>query len=334
MTMDALRNAFEKKRVVITGGLGFIGSGLAHAAAALGARVRLLDAKLDPYGWNEANIRDLRPAPELMAGDVRDPRAVEQALAGADVVFDCAAQVSHTLSVRDPLLDTDINCRGALTVLEALRRVAPKARVVYASTRGVIGRMHSSPVDELHPTHPTDINGIDKLAAEKYYQFYHRVHGLKTTALRIANTFGPRSQMRHGDYGIVNWFIRLGLEGREIAIYGEGKQTRDYNYVDDVSRAFLLAAVRPEAVGEVFMLGSGQATPFVEMVEKIRQATGLRPPIRHLPWDEERKAIEIGDYVVSIDKARRLLGWEPEVSLDDGLARTVAFYRERRAEYF
>lgn len=332
--MDSLRGAFENKRVVITGGLGFIGSNLAHAAARLGARVRILDAKLDPYGWNEANLRDLRPAPEAVAGDVRDPRAVEQALAGADFVFDCAAQVSHTLSVRDPLLDADINCRGALTVLEALRRVAPQARAVFASTRGVIGRMQSSPVDELHPTQPVDVNGIDKLAAEKYYLFYHRVHGLKTTALRIANTFGPRGQMRHGDYGIVNWFIRLGLEGREIAIYGDGRQTRDYNYVDDVSRAFLLAASRPEAVGEVFMLGSGQATPFVEMVEKIRRATGLRLPVRHLAWDAERKAIEIGDYVVSIDKARRLLGWTPQVPLDEGLERTVAFYRERRKEYF
>jgi len=325
---------FNGRRVVITGGLGFIGSSLAQRLAPFGARLRILDAKLDPYGWNEANLKGIVPAPEVVAGDIRDAEAVRRILDGADFVFDCASQISHTLSVRDPFLDIDINCRGALNVLEGVRRTAPGARVVYACTRGVIGRMQANPIDESHPTQPTDMNGIDKLAAEKYHQLYHRLYGVRTTSLRIANTYGPRSQMRHGDYGVVNWFTRLALEGREIAIYGDGRQTRDYNYIDDVSEAFLLAAATPEAEGEVFMLGSGRETPFIEVLELIREETGLSLPIRHLPWDAERKSIEIGNYVVSIAKARRLLGWNPATPLREGIRRMVAFYRDRRADYF
>jgi UDP-glucose 4-epimerase len=270
-----VRSSFAGRQVVITGGLGFIGSSLAWGVSRLGARVRILDAKLSPYGWNEANLKGLEPYPEIVVGDIRDPEAVARVLAGADFVFDCAGQISHTLSVRDPFLDIDINCRGALTVLEGVRRTAPGARVIYAGTRGIIGRMRHEPIDEDHPTDPVDINGIDKLAAEKYHLFYHRTHGLRTTSLRIANTYGPRGQMRHGDYGIVNWFTRLALEGKEIAIYGDGLQTRDYNYIDDVVAAFLLTAANPRAEGETFMLGSGVATPFVQVLELIRRETGL-----------------------------------------------------------
>ncbi len=334
MNTELARPAFQGKRVLITGGLGFIGSSLAQQCATLGARVRILDARLDPYGWNDANLKGIDPAPEVIIGDIRDARAVAAAMQGVDFIFDCASQVSHTLSVRDPLLDADINCRGALTVLEGIRQRAPQARVIYAATRGVIGGMVYSPIDEQHPTLPKDFNGIDKLAAEKYYLLYHQLHGLRATSLRIANTYGPRSQMRHGDYGIVNWFIRLALEGREIAIYGDGSQTRDYNYIDDVVLAFIQAAITPAAEGEIFMLGSGQATPFIDMVELIRKTVGLTIPVRHLDWDQERQAIEIGNYVVTIDKARRLLNWEPRVSLQDGIQETVAFYHQRQSEYF
>ena len=325
---------FKNRRVVVTGGLGFIGSNLALRAASLGARVRILDARLEGYGWNDANLKGCAPAPEVFHGDIRDPGAVAPVLEGADVVFDCAAQVSHTRSVREPFLDLDINCRGALTVLEGMRHACPRARLVYAGTRGMIGPMVRNPVDEEHPTDPVDMNGIDKLAAEKYGRLYHRLHGLWTASLRIPNAYGPRSQVRHGDYGILTWFIRLALEGREIAIYGEGRQTRDFLFVDDVVEAFLRAAAEDRAAGEVFMLGSGREVPFVEALEIVRRETGLQPPIRHLPWDARRRAIEIGDFRVSSAKAERLLGWKPRVDLEEGIRRTVAFYRERRKDYF
>jgi nucleoside-diphosphate-sugar epimerase len=331
---DKLKETFRGKLVLITGGLGFIGSSLAWGAAACGARIRILDAKLDPYGWNEANLKGMATAPEVLVGDTRDQAAVAAALRGADYVFECAGQISHTLSMQNPLLDADINLKGALTVLEGIRQVAPQARVVYAASRGLVGRMQQTPVTEAHPTEPVDVNGINKLAAEKQHLLYHRVHGVRTTSLRIANTYGPRGQMRHGDYGIVNWFTRLALEGKEIAIYGEGLQTRDYNYVDDVVTAFLLAAVTPAAEGEVFMLGSGIETPFIRVLEMIREETGLQIPIRHMPWDQGRKAIEIGNYAAAIEKARKVLGWEPKVTLPEGIRRMVEFYRAHRQDYF
>ncbi len=313
-------------KVLVTGGLGFIGSNLAMAASAQGARVTVLDALLPAYGGNRANLEGAKTPIRVDVGDVRNLSLVQELIAGADVVFDCASQISHSLSVKEPFLDVDINCKGALTVLEAARHKAPNARLVYASTRGVIGRTVYSPIDEEHPTEPTDMNGIDKLAAEKYYRLYGELYGLWTTSLRISNTYGARAQMRHDDYGVVNWFLRQAMRREPITIHGEGKQLRDYNHVDDVVRAFFLAATVPEARGQAFLLGSGAGTSLIAMIETILDIAGWDHQVTKIPRPQERQAIEIGNYVVTIEKAKRLLGWTPEVPVREGLQHTHDWY--------
>lgn len=315
-------------RVLVTGGLGFIGSNLAVAAVAQGASVTVLDALLPAYGGNRLNVEGAARPVEVVVGDVRDAALVRRVIDGADVVFDCAAQVSHSLSVKDPFLDIDINCRGALTLLEAARHHAPRARLVYASTRGVIGRTVYSPIDEQHPTEPTDMNGIDKLAAEKFYRLYGELYGLWTSSLRISNTYGPRAQMRHDDYGVVNWFLRRAMRREPITIHGEGRQLRDYNHVDDVVRAFFLAASVEAARGHAFLLGSGAGTSLIHMIETILDIVGWEHAVTKIPRPHERQAIEIGNYVVTIDKARTLLGWSPSIGVRDGLEATHRWYAE------
>ncbi len=315
-------------KVVVTGGLGFVGSNLAVAAASQGARVTVVDACLPQYGFNHANVEGARTPVEVVVGDIRDLETMRRCLQGADVVFDCAAQVSHSLSVKDAFLDVDINCRGTLTVLEAARAVAPRAHLVFASTRGVIGRTVYSPIDEAHPNEPTDMNGIDKLAGEKYYRLYGDLYGLWTSSLRISNTYGPRGQMRNDDYGVVNYFLRKCMRREPITIHGEGLQLRDYNHVYDVVRAFFLAATKAEAKGHAFLLGSGAGTALITMIDTMRELTGFDTPVTKVPRPHERQAIEIGNYVVTIEKARRLLGWSPTIGTREGLAQTLAFYAE------
>lgn len=321
------------KAVLITGGLGFIGSNLAVRCATLGARVSIVDACLPWYGWNEFNLHEVRDRVEMVLGDTRDIDLMCRLVNGKDFLFDCAAQVSHTLSVKDPFLDIDINCRGTMTVLEACRRENPSIKVVFASTRGVIGRLQRSPIDETHPTEPTDMNGIDKLAAEKYYALYYRLYGIRSCSLRISNTYGPRGQMRSDDYGVVNWFIRRALLNEPIVIHGDGLQTRDYNYVDDVVEAFLLAASSDRADGQVYMLGSGESTRFIDVIEMIIELTGTRRRVEKIPRPAERAAIEIGNYEVSIDKIRSQLGWQPRTTLREGLEKTIEYYRQFLKHY-
>lgn len=324
----------EGKEVLITGGLGFIGSNIAHKCASLNANVTIYDACLDPYGWNFANIREIKNKIKLIKGDTRDFELVKKTMNGKDIVFDCASQISHTISVKQPFLDLEINCKGPLNLLEAARKANDGVKFVYAGTRGQIGKMMHSPIGEEHPTNPVDMNGINKLAAEKYYLLYNKLYGIKATSLRINNAYGIRCQMRHGDYAIVNWFIRKALLSEQIAIYGTGKQTRDYSYVEDIVDAMVLAAQSKKADGEYFMVGTEKPISLIDMCNLILKAAGSKMKISHLEWDKERKSIEIGNFCVSYKKLKKVLGWHPKTPLLEGLKKTVEFYRERKDEYF
>ncbi len=318
-------------RVIITGGLGFIGSNLARRLVGLGAEVVLVDSLIPAYGGNPFNISGIEDRVTVNVADVRDRFAMDHLVKGCRVMFNLAGTLSHIDSMTDPLTDLEINCRSQLSILEACRSNNPDIKVVFAGTRGQYGRAIYLPVDEKHPLNPTDVNGINNSAGEAYHILYCRVHGLRATSLRLTNTYGPRHQMRHHRQGIINWFVRLALEGREIRLFGDGSQVRDTNYVDDVLEALLLAGASESADGEVFNLG-GHPAKLLEVVEVIASLTGARSSM--VPFPDDVVAIEVGDYVADWSKAERVLGWRPTVSLETGMTRTIDFYRQHREHYW
>jgi nucleoside-diphosphate-sugar epimerase len=323
----------SKKKVLITGGAGMIGSTLAHIAVCYGAEVRIVDAMLPLYGGNLFNLTGIDSQIEFVPGDIRDLDLMEQMAEGVDYVFDLAAQVSYTHSNLDPLLDLDINCRGHLAVLEAFRKKKPKAKLVFSSSRFVYGSTEHNPVAENHPTNCRSIYAIHKLAAEKYFHFYKEAFGLETACVRIANPYGPRQQMKHSAYGIVNWFVRLALDGQPLTIYGDGRQLRDYVFVEDVARGLLAVGLVPETSGEVFNLGSGVGTAFRHMANTIAECVP-NTEICEVPWPVDRYFVETGDYVSDLSKIHGATGWEPQIEFREGIQRTIAFYATNKHQYW
>lgn len=324
---------YHDKRVLITGGLGFLGSNLAVELVRLGARVTIADPMLPLYGGNMFNIEEIKDKITVHLSDIRDKEAMNEHVRGQELIFHIGNQTSHVDSMIDPLLDVDINCRGNIILLEACRSENPEVKIVYAGTRAQYGKPESVPVVETQGMHPTDIYGANKHAAEQYHMIYYHAFGLRSTSLRINNSYGPRHQMKHGKYGILNWFIRLALDNETIQIYGDGSQLRDYNYVDDVTQAFLLAGASDASDGEAYNLGSGNPIRFKEMVEKIIEAAGSGRS-EFITWPDDRKQIEVGDYVADYDKFRKAFGWEPKIGFDEGLKETVAFYKKYRSHYW
>jgi UDP-glucose 4-epimerase len=331
--VDDFREAYAGKRILITGGLGFLGGNLAVALAGLGARVTVLDALLPLYGGNLFNIAPHRDAIEVIEADIRNEMVVGEAVKGKEIIFHIAAQTSHVDSMTDPFLDVDMNVRGQLILLEAVRLEAKDALMVHAGTRGQYGEVLSPPAREDTPFRPTDVYSADKAVGEYYLFIYRRAHGLRATSLRISNAYGPRHQMKHSRYGILNWFVRLAMDGETIKVFGEGNQVRDYHFVDDVTRAFLLAGSRPEAEGEAFNLGGPGPVRFIDMVREVIRCAGSGA-FETVAWPDDRKAIEVGDFTADWSKIESTLGWKPEVSLAEGLEKTVAYYREHRDHYW
>ena len=321
------------QNVLITGGLGFIGSNLAIRLVREGARVSICDARIEGYGANDANIREIRDDVEVQVSDVRDDNVMGHLVAGKDVVFHLAAQVSHVMSLSNPFPDIDINIKGTAAVLEACRRRNPGALVVRSGTRGQYGPAVALPVSEEAPSDPRGLYEISQLSAEMICRAYTRIHGIRTVPLRLTNVYGPRAQMKHSQFGVVNWFVRLALEGRPIPIFGTGTILRDFLYVDDCVEALVRAAQEPRVVGEILNVGNDRASTFLEVAKTIQQLLPATT-IVFTDFTPERKAQEPGDFVSDITKIRGLLRWEPRVGLKDGLERTIAYYQARRAEYF
>lgn len=321
------------KNVLITGGLGMLGSTIAAKLVGHAASVTLYDAFVPASGASRANIEGFADRLQIVEGDIRDKRQVENAVKGQDIVFNLAAQVSHNDSMRDPFLDADINYIGHLNLLEALKEHNPTAIVVHAGTRLQYGRVTTCPVPETHPLCPRTPYGLNKTAAENMYRFYHEMHGIPCVLFRLANPYGPRSQMQHGKYSIVNWFIRQAMDGEDLTIYGEGDQVRDYVYVDDVAEAFIVAALTPECCGEVFNVGSGAGTKFWDMATEVIRQVGAGQ-VKHVSWPKDYVNVETGDYVLDISKLCHLTRWKPRVGLADGIRSTVEYYLERRGQYW
>ncbi|MBN1269082.1 MAG: SDR family NAD(P)-dependent oxidoreductase [Kiritimatiellae bacterium] len=331
--MADLSHQGRGRNVLITGGLGMIGSSIALKLVERGARVTLIDARLEPYGANLFNIEPIRDRVEVVAADIRDRARAQELVRGRDIIFNLAGQVSHNDSLKDPFLDADINYNGHLNVLESARQVAPQAVVLHAGSRLQFGRIERTPVAEDHPLRPRTPYALDKTAAENMYLYYHHIHGVPVVCFRIANPYGPRSQMKHSKYSMVNWFIRQAMEDKPITVFGDGHQLRDYIYVEDLAEAFIAAAMTEKCRGEVFNVGSGVGTPFKEMAETIVRAVGAGR-VEHVPWPKDYINVETGDYVTDIAKIRSFTGWQPRVDFEAGAKMTVEYYRKCRAHYW
>jgi UDP-glucose 4-epimerase len=330
---ERYRELFAGKSVLITGGLGFIGSNLARRLVELEADVLLVDSLIPDYGGNLYNVKGLEPKLRINIADVRDVNGMQYLLRHQDFLFNFAGQVSHIDSMEDPETDLEINCRSQLSILEACRKGNPKARILYASTRQIYGRPVKLPADESHPIHPSDVNGVNKAGGEMYHRLYHQVYGLRTTSLRLTNTYGPRQLVKHNRQGFAPWFIRQAVRKEEILIFGDGSQKRDFNYVDDVVDAFLRAAISEKSVGEVYNLGASPPVSLLEFVKTLLEVSSGGGGYKMVPFPDERKRIDIGDFYNDFGKIRQELGWEPQVSLREGLARTVDYYRRNIDHY-
>lgn len=322
---------FRDRRVVITGGLGFIGSNLARRLVGLGARVTLVDSLIPEYGGNLHNIAGIRRRVAVNLSDVRNTHALPHLLKAQDFLFNLAGQTSHMDSMADPATDLEINCRSQLSILEVCRKHNPGIRIVFASTRQIYGRPRYLPVDERHPLQPVDVNGINKLAGEQYHLLYSEVHGIRSSVLRLTNTIGPRMRVKDARQTFVGVWIRHALRDETFEVWG-GEQLRDFTYVDDAVEAFLLAAARPEAVGGVFNLGGRGRISLAGLARLVVELAGRgRYVVRSYP--DDRRKIDIGDYYADDSLIARRLGWRPATTIRQALVRTIAYYRTELPRY-
>jgi UDP-glucose 4-epimerase len=331
VTLD-YRAFYRGRKVLITGGLGFIGSNLARRLVALDADVLLVDSLIDDYGGNLFNIDGVADRLRVNVADIRQQTTMNYLVRDREVIFNLAGQVSHIDSMCDPYTDLEINCRSQLTVLEACRNHNPGVKVVFAGTRQVYGRPDSLPVDESQLVRPTDVNGINKAAGEYYHLVYNNVFGIRACSLRLTNVYGPRQLIKHNRQGFIGWFIRLAIEDRPIQIYGDGSQLRDFVYVDDAADAFLRAGADDRCNGEVFNVGGDQAISHRDLTALLVKTAGSGR-IEYVEWPADKKAIDIGSFYADSTKFKRTTGWAPSVPLADGLRETIAFYRRHFDRY-
>ena len=326
------REFYRGRRVMITGGLGFIGSNLAHRLVDLDADVLLVDSLIPDYGGNLFNIDGITDRVHVNVADIRQQTTMNYLVRDRDVIFNLAGQVSHIDSMRDPYTDLEINCRSQLTILEACRYNNPGVKLVFAGTRQVYGRPQTLPVDESHLVRPTDVNGINKAAGEYYHLVYNNVFGVRACVLRLTNVYGPRQLIKHNRQGFIAWFIRLAIENKTIQIYGDGSQLRDFVFVDDAADAFLRAGATEACNGEVFNVGGDRAVSHRDLTALLLDVAGSGS-VAYVDWPPEKKAIDIGDFYADSSRFTRTTGWTPTVSLRDGLGRTVAFFRRHFDRY-
>jgi dTDP-glucose 4,6-dehydratase/UDP-glucose 4-epimerase len=326
-------NQYENKEILITGGLGFIGSNLARALVDRGAKVTLADSLIPLYGGNIFNIDDIRDKVTVNVCDIRDSFAMAYLLQGKDYLFNLAGQTSHMDSMSDPQTDLDINANAQLSILEACRKVNPAIKIVFASTRQLYGKPDYLPVDEKHPIRPVDVNGINKLAGEWYHLLYNNVYGIRACALRLTNTYGPGMRVKDARQTFLGIWVRLLIEGKPIQVFGDGLQLRDFNYVDDCVEALLLAGANDAANGKVFNLGSTEVIGLKELAEMMIDL-GYGGAFELIAFPPERKAIDIGDYYSDFSLITKELGWQPKVGLKEGLIQSINYYKKNYRHYW
>jgi UDP-glucose 4-epimerase len=327
-----MRETYQDKKVLITGGLGFIGSNLAIRLVEWGADVTIIDSMIPEYGGNLFNIESIKNQVRVNFSDVRDPHSLEYLVKDQDYLFNLAGQVSHIDSMTDPLTDLDINTRAQVVILETCRKFNPRIVVVFASTRQIYGKPQYLPVDERHPLYPTDVNGINNMAGEWYHTLYHNVYDLNTVSLRLTNTYGPRQLLKHNRQGFIGVFVRQIIQGEKIRIFGDGKQIRDMNYVDDVVDAMLIGGSKPECYGHVYNLGGNEPINLINLVQLLIELNGSGD-FEVIPFPPEKKRIDIGDYYGDYRKFSQMTNWQPRTSLKEGYTKMIAYYKEHLDKY-
>jgi len=330
--MDKLHSQYNGRTVLITGGMGFIGSNLARCLVQLGVKVIIVDALLPGQGGNPFNLEGIADQVEVVRADIGTDYVANHLVGGVDIIFNLAGHMSHLDSLVWPHRDLELNCAAQLTLLEACRNYNPHVKIVFTSTRQVYGRPELLPVSESHRVAPLDVNGIHKLAAEHYHLLYHKLYGTRAVCLRLTNTYGPRQLLAHQRQGFIGWFVRHALTAGVIELYGEGKQCRDINYVDDVVEALLLAGGTEKGDGEIFNLGGSEPVSLSDIATELISLTG-RGSVCHVPFPREQQLIEIGNCYLSSEKIETMLGWRARTHWRDGLARTVEFYRKHLPQY-
>ena len=328
-----MNNLLIGKKILITGGLGFVGSNLSIRLAKLGAEVLIIDNMLPRQGGNMFNIEPVKDKVKVNISDIRNPTSMNHLVKGMDYIFHIAGQVNHVDSVKNPLNDLSINVEGTLVLMEALRQFNPGARVIFTGTRGEYGSSLTLPVAENHAINPIGIYAITNFAAERIVLTYNNLHHIKSLCLRITNTYGPRHQMAHDEYGVFNWFIRKALDNETIPIFGDGRILRDYLYIDDLTESLAGIALSEKAYGDVYNIGSGIPISFMELAKIIIEITGSGN-IDHTEFTSERKALEPGDYYADITKINNAIGWSPRVTLEEGINKTIDYYRKYRKFYW
>ena len=328
-----LENTYNGKKVLITGGLGFIGSNLAISLCSIGAEVIIVDSLIEDYGGNLFNIEPVKDKVKVNIADVRDESSMNYLVKKMDYIFNLAGQVSHIDSMRDPYTDLDINCRSQLSLLESCKKYNKDVIIVYAGTRQQYGKPDYLPVDEKHPVHPTDVNGINMMAGEWYHILYNNVYGIRSVSLRLTNTYGPRLLLKHDRQGFFGWFLRQILEGKPLNIFGNGKQKRDFNFVGDAVRALLIAGASESSYGNFYNLGGAERVSLIELAEMMINIYGSGS-YNIVPFPPERKIIDIGDFYADYAKIENELKWCPEVTLAEGLENTFEYYKKFKNNYF
>jgi len=326
-------NKFNGRKALITGGLGFIGSNLGRWLLELGAQVTLVDSLIPEYGGNLYNIYDIKDRVHVNISDVRDQHSMRYLVQGQDYLFNLAGQTSHIDSMQDPETDLEINCHAQLSILEICRKYNPGIKIVFASTRQIYGKPDYLPVDEKHLLRPVDVNGVNKMAGEWYHILYNNVYGIRTCALRLTNTYGPRMRVKDARQTFLGIWIQLAVENKPFQVYGDGLQKRDFNYVDDVVDALLRAASDERSSGQIFNLGAPNPISLADLAALLVSLNGTGE-YRIVPFPPERKIIDIGDYYADYSAIQNKLGWQPSVTLQEGLSKTLLFYREHRSHYW
>ena len=328
-----LPTIFANKNILITGGLGFIGSQLAARLISLGAHVTLVDSLIPEYGGNLANVEAIKDKVQINIADVRDEHSMDYLVRERDFLFNLAGQTSHADSMTNPYTDLDINCRAQLSILEACRKHNQKIKVVFASTRQIYGKPDYLPVDEQHLLHPTDVNGINKMAGEWYHILYNNVYGIRSVSLRLTNTYGPCMRVKDARQTFLGIWIKRLIEDQPIDVFGDGKQLRDFNYVEDVVDAMLFSAADEAANGQIYNLGSDEVVSLADLAQMMVEVNG-GGEFRIVPFPPERKAIDIGDYYANYYKVKHALGWQPRIKLREGIRRSLEYYRTHKDKYW